>query len=306
MKIELRPLPPYNFPLSVRLFSTFGDIVDRYQGESYRRLLRIGDASVLATVHQDGNADNPTLHVSYARANHGEPDPAELTEVLEWQFNIDANIVPFYRLAAGHKTLGPIVRALYGLKPMRPPTVFEMVVIAITEQQLNLTVSIKIRNRVIEAFGDRLEREGQVYYAFPTSEALAAATIQELRACSLSGPKAGYITDVAKRVAAGELDLESLKTRTNEEVVDTITAIRGLGRWTAEYLLIRGLGRFDAVPADDLGVRDVVGRYLGSGVRVSAEEVRALLEPWGAHGGWVTFYLLAAGWLERAKTGPVG
>jgi DNA-3-methyladenine glycosylase II len=195
-----------------------------------------------------------------------------------------------------------LVKALYGVKPLRPSTVLEMAVIALSEQQISLNAAIKIRSRLVRALGETILVEGREYRAFPTVRALAGRTVQDLRKLSLSARKAEYLIGLARKVAVEGFDLEGLRNRSNEEVIATLTSLRGFGRWSAEYLLARGLGRTEVVAGGDLGIQNLVGKYLGPGHRVREEECRRILEEWGPYKRWVVFYLFCAFRLGLAET----
>ena len=96
---------------------------------------------------------------------------------------------------------------LRGLKPMRPPTLFEMAVVAITEQQISMAAAHRIRVRLIERFGEAVEG----CWAFPEPETLARASTEELRACGLSQRKADYLRQLARYVVEGSFDLCALR-----------------------------------------------------------------------------------------------
>jgi len=99
---------------------------------------------------------------------------------------------------------------------------------------------------------------------------------------------------LARRIVDGYLDLEGLRNIETERARETIMDIRGFGRWSADYILIRGLARPDCVPVDDIGIREVIGKYLGAGHRMTAAEVTKKLEPFRPYRGLLAFYFLAA------------
>jgi len=164
-----------------------------------------------------------------------------------------------------------------------------MAAIAITEQQISLAAAYRIRSRLTERFGDCIGG----LWAFPSAERLARAPLEELRAGGLSRRKSEYISGLAKRIAEGSLDFAVLKQMPDDEARSFIMKQRGFGRWSADYILVRGLGRLDCVPVDDLGVQTTVGKYLGDGGRMAPEEVQEALEPLAPYRGLATFYLLA-------------
>ena len=205
--------------------------------------------------------------------------------------NAGLDLKPFYEHAAAHRVLGPLTRSLRGLKPFRPASLFDMLVTAVIEQQISLAAARQIRARLISRFGDEVEGEP----VFPAPETLAGAPLDELTECGLSHRKAEYVKGVSTEIVEGTLDLDELEKASSDEVRARIDALRGFGPWSAEYVLIRGLARADAVPVDDLGVRTVVGKLLGDGSRPTAAEAAALLAPLAPYRGLAAFYLLVAG-----------
>jgi DNA-3-methyladenine glycosylase II len=253
------------------------------------------DAAVLqAAVRIDGKPallEIRQLSQTPAVLQLSSPDDANAERIQEqaaWLVLGDLDLRPFYRIAANDPVIGPVVRLFHGMKPIRPATLFEMAVDAVVEQQISLAAARRIRARVVERFGER--KAG--LWIFPAPETLARASLEELRACGLSGRKSEYINGLARKVVDGLLDLDRLKSLSDNEVRSIINGIRGFGRWSAEYILIRGLGRPDAVPADDLAVRTIVGKYLGAGSRMTAEQVEQALKPFAPFRGIAIFYLL--------------
>jgi DNA-3-methyladenine glycosylase II len=204
--------------------------------------------------------------------------------------NAGLDLRPFYRLVSGHPILGPLSTSLEGLKAFRPANLFEMLIIAVTEQQISLAAARHIMSRVIDRFGTTADG----IPVFPPPDVLALASLEALTACGLSHRKAEYVSGIAALVVGGELDLSQLESIPDDEVRARLSAIRGLGRWSADYILIRGMTRPDVVPEDDLGIRTVVGRTLGNGPRMSAAEVADALAPLAPYRGVAVFYLLAA------------
>ena len=171
-----------------------------------------------------------------------------------------------------------------------------MAPVAITEQQISLSAAHAIRARLVERFGTAVGTG----WAFPDARALAGASEQQLRACGLSHQKARYTSPLAQDVVAGRIDLDAIAAMSEDEACEALVQIRGFGPWSAEYMLVRGMARTDRVPFDDLGVRDVVGRPLGDGERVSAAKARQLLAPFAPYRSLAAFYLLVA---DRAQDG---
>jgi DNA-3-methyladenine glycosylase II len=141
---------------------------------------------------------------------------------------------------------------------------------AVVGQQLSAKAAATIFARLTEPYRDGM----------PTPEELLAADEKDLRAAGLSGRKVEYLRDLARHVAEGELELESLAAMSDEEVIEEITAVRGFGRWTAEMFLIFHLGRPDVLPLGDLGIRRAVERAYSLDELPDEDELERIAEPW--------------------------
>jgi len=301
MKFTLVPESPYNLARCAGLLSQFpSDGTDVWIPArevipaEYRRLHVIDDEPILVMVQQEPGPGRKESRL-IVRTHPTRPGNfSSLRERVRWQFHLDAPLRGFYHRARKHPILRSILKNLHGVKPLRPPTLYEMAVIAISEQQLSYPVAVKMRSRLVDALGKKMAFEGKEYRAFPTPRALTECSVNDLRSLTFSTRKAEYLIGLSQKVAAGELDVEALRDRPNEEIMDTLTSLRGFGRWSAEYFLGRGLGRTEVVAGDDLGVQTLVEKYLGPGRRVSEKECRRIMEEWGPYKRWVVFYLFCA------------
>jgi DNA-3-methyladenine glycosylase II len=161
----------------------------------------------------------------------------------------------FAAFAQGDRVLARLVRELRGFRPPLAPEPFETLVTSITAQQVSLHAAFAIRNRFIEAFGERRDRA----YAFPARERLANVAMQDLTPLGFSRRKAEYVIGLAR----SDVDLGALSTLTDDEVKGRLTALPGIGEWTADWFLARHLARPDAWPAGDLGLRKAVLHFYG-------------------------------------------
>jgi len=144
---------------------------------------------------------------------------------------------------------------------------------------------------------------GETVYVFPEPAVLARAQVSQLRAMQFSGRKAEYIIGLARSIVSGSLDLAAFGDRPNEEIIETLTGLRGLGRWTAEWFLARGLGRGDVCPAGDLAVRKAFAQHYNRGRGLSERAIRRRAKAWGPHQNLAVHYLLAGQRLARTTAG---
>jgi DNA-3-methyladenine glycosylase II len=178
------------------------------------------------------------------------------------------DLVAFSAWAAGEERLAPLAVRFAGFRPSLAPDPFEALVTSITAQQVSLYSAVAIRNRLVERFGEPVGR----VWAFPGRERLAGATEEEVVATGFSRRKAEYAIGLAR----SDLDLEDLALLPDEEVKERLTALRGLGEWTADWFLARHLGRPRAWPAGDLALRKAVRALYGD---VDVRAMGARFEP---------------------------
>jgi DNA-3-methyladenine glycosylase II len=277
---------PYDFQLTLRVINSYS----KPGGENVESLqfgARIGGKPVVISVRITPDGE---LVISSSPAHPA----AEVDAIVRWVLFADLALQPFYALTEGHPVFGGVVKDLAGLKPMRPASLLEMAVIVISEQQISITAASAIRARLVARYGDLADG----VWVFPDASTLAAASVEDLRACGYSQGKAEYILEFARQVEDGRLDLDVLKHLPDEAVRSRLVALRGWGAWSANYFLVRGLARPDCLPSDDLAIRGVVGRYLGDGSRASVGQVEQLLAPFAPYRGMAAFYLEAH---ERLK-----
>ncbi|MBF2096967.1 MAG: DNA-3-methyladenine glycosylase 2 family protein [Gloeomargaritaceae cyanobacterium C42_A2020_066] len=152
---------------------------------------------------------------------------------------------------------------------------------AILSQQLSSKAAATIHARLLAHYGGRPL----------TAQAIFHTPDEVLRAVGLSRPKVGYLKDLAQRVEQGLPSLESLATWEDERIIQTLTAIRGVGRWTVEMLLIFRLHRPDVWPVDDLGLRTALQRLLALPERPSPCQAQDLGRPWQPYRTLAAWYL---------------
>jgi len=258
--------PPYDFERSLDRFTFWG--VDRatvwHEGSLYRVIDR--------------------REVRMARADGGvlvEPFDETIGAVVRKLLGFEFDLDPFYAFALGDPVLAEAVRQLPGFRPPLAPDPFEALVSSITTQQVSLHAAFAVRSRFIDRFGE----SAGLAVAFPTRERIARASEDELRELGFSTRKAEYVLGLARSA----LDFDELAVLPDDEVKRRITALRGLGEWSADWFLARHLARPHAWPAGDLGLRKAVLAFYPDVTDVRAAGVRFHpFENLSAH------YLLAA------------
>ena len=257
----LRLPSPYDFELSTGRYRAFGPDLANLWHEG--ALYRVVDGREVRIVAAPGGVAVQPLDArveNVVRLLLGEP------------FDLDA----FYRFVTFDPILVRIAKQLRGLRPPLAPTPFESLVTSITAQQVSLRAAFAIRNRLIQRFGEppshQFVAESSGALSFPTRDVIARAREEELVALGFSRRKAAYVIGLAR----SQLDLEALAALPDDEVKARLTALPGIGEWTADWFLARHLARPRAWPAGDLGLRKAVSAFYGDDTMLSTEEVRTL------------------------------
>lgn len=185
--------------------------------------------------------------------------------------------------------LGRLIRRIGPYRPIITPDPFHALVCSILQQQISMTAADSIRRKLLTLCG------GSRF----TPRGILARSEPELRKAGLSGQKAAYVRDVAAHFADGRLSARMLRSMSDEEVVAATTRIKGVGKWTAEMLLIFCLERPDVWPIDDLGLRKAVRNFLRLRDLPDAESMRLTGEPWRPFRTYASWYL----W--RSLEGPL-
>lgn len=297
---SLEPLAPFRLDLTAWAIRRRPDNqVDTWDGETYARVLVIGGAPVPVAVRQSGGVDVPVLRVRVSGARPAARVKAGVTAALERLLGLRIDLGDFHALAAGHARLGELAARFRGLKPPRFPTVWEALVNGIACQQLSLNVGILVLNRLAAAYGPAVDTEGGVRHAFPRPEDIAAAKPADLRELGFSGAKGRALIEAAQQISGSGLDLEAFSNLGNEEAISRLLRLRGVGRWTAEYTLLRGMGRVDVFPGDDIGARNNLARWLRLRKPLDYGRVAQIAGRWNPFEGLIYFHLLLDS-LERA------
>jgi DNA-3-methyladenine glycosylase II len=292
----LLPRPPYDFSLSAAIFSGGEPEIRTFEHGVFRQALDTGSATVLAEVRSSGTTDDPKLILTL-RSDQliNRKEVRRAGELVASMLSISDDLNLFYRAVAGDPVLADLTTRLRGVRAPVTPTVFEALTDSIIEQQISLKAAHSMENRLIRMVGKQLPLDGTVCYCYPDPEILAETPDSTFRSCGFTVRKGEYIRDVSRLIRAGDLDLEGLrKYPDTESVIEELVKIRGIGRWTAELTILRGLHRPDAFPADDVGVRRFISQFYLGGAKITPADARTFAERWGAWKGFAAYYLEVA------------
>lgn len=267
--------------------------IDRWDGQSYSRILVLEDTPAKLTVTQSGTPELPQLNVklqSHERLSREQQAEAQM--IIQKMLGLAVDVRPFYALAAKDPVLKQLSRPFTGVRPPRFPTLFEALVNAIACQQVSLDVGILLLNRLSETFGLNFSAGNVTAHAFPRPVDVLDVPEEALKQLGFSYQKARAIKGVADSIVNEDVRPDQLELADNEQVLARLQALRGIGRWSAEYALLRGFGRLDIFPGDDIGGQNNVQKLFRLETRPGYEQLRSLTTSWHPYAGFVYFHLL--------------
>ncbi len=281
----LHPVLPFRLDLTAwAIRRRANNMIDRWDGATYSRVLVVGDHPILVAVTQQG----PALEVTLTGAHVSTTVQSCVTAALERLLGLRQGLHEFYATAAHDRRLNGLMRRFSGLKPPRLPTVFEALLNGITCQQLSLTVGMLLLSRLAQCCG--LAVLG--FHACPRPEDLVGVSPEQLRHLGYSRQKSRAILDLAHACVERAIDVEAWAELNDTDAVTRLLELRGVGRWTAEYVLLRGLGRTHIFPGDDVGARNNLQRWLHRSKSMDYQAVHRALARWKPYSGLIYFHLL--------------
>jgi DNA-3-methyladenine glycosylase II len=281
------PLPPgFEWKPLLRCVNRLGDDwVNRTDRAQFIRLLTVGRRKIL--IRCAPKADRMAIRLTtFDRQTAPAETKAEIRRLVSHIFSLDLEWPRIRRHLATDPTLAPYLNKVCEFRPFRAASLFEALIDSIVGQQVNVTFATKLRNRLVEEFGASARHDGETYHAFPTPSRLGKATVSLLREMQLSQRKAEYILGVARRFerafqlnGCGESDIARL------------TALRGIGPWSAAYALMQGGGALDVVPAGDVGLQAKLQRLHKLDRRPDDPAIRALAETWRPYRSIASYFI---------------
>ncbi|WP_330949651.1 DNA-3-methyladenine glycosylase family protein [Virgibacillus sp. MG-45] len=261
------------------------------QGNHVRKAIALGEAYFLIELSEATNG-NVIIRVLKGSIFPSEKIKAQLTSFVRDWFDLDTDILPFYEMAKADDYLHSLIDQYYGLRNIGIPNFFEALCWGIIGQQINLRFAYKLKRRFVETYGQAIEWNGAQYWLFPTPEAICNVSVNELMSLQLSQNKSAYLIGVAQAMVRGELSKENIQASPSlQEAEHELTKQKGVGAWTAHYVLMRCFRFPDAFPVADVGLQNAVKQLGEMEKKPSKEELIQLGAPWENWKSYATFYL---------------
>ena len=295
LTFALRPRPPFRLDLTVwALRRRAHNVVDVFDGGIWRRVLVVGKSPVGVTVRQTRGGSHPEVEVRISAARP-RTVKSEVSAIVARMLGLDRDLSDFYRRARGDAHLNDLAERLRGMKPVRYGTVFEAFANAVACQLVSLSAGMHVLNRIAEACGVLVNADHATasMRSFPPASAIARSNPDVLRTLGLSRQKGEYLIGLARlAIDPKDRDFASIERLADDDAVARLSKVRGVGRWTAEYVMLRGFGRINIFPGDDVGGRNKLFEWLGVTDAPTYDGVGKMLERWHPYGGLIYLHLI--------------
>ncbi len=264
------------------------EIMHRVKKDAIYKLVYFTGKPVILKIKQKDNflivenLNGGKLNVAWKHAIHNF--------IIDW-FDLDRDLQPFYKMAANDKILNEVVKTYDGLRLMGIPDMFEAVSWAILGQQINLNFAYRLKERLVKKYGKSFKHKNNTYYAFPAPETIAKLSPENLRPYQISQRKAEYLIGVAKLMTQGALDKDSLLKLSPEAAKVRLIKIRGIGNWTANYVIMKCLRYPDGFPLEDVGLHNALKLQMKLPIKPDLATVKKIGNKWQPWRGYATFYL---------------
>lgn len=286
--LEILPSVEFNFEECLRFLGRSDqEVLHRISDNHLYKLIKTKQELVLCKI----GWGRDSIRVNFPINPPSKECREDVATYIDEYFDLNQDLRGFYEMARQDKILRPLVDKYNGLRILCMPDLFEALSWAIIGQQINLTFAYTLKKRFVEKFGEGVTFEGETYWLFPTFEKIATIDVEELRELQFTARKAEYIIGVAKEMANGNLNKDTLLQQDYQQVKKTLMAIRGIGAWTADYVMMKCMGFSCAFPIADVGLHNAIKLQLGMERKPTIEEINQIAANWQGWQAYATFYL---------------
>ncbi|PAV31696.1 DNA-3-methyladenine glycosylase [Virgibacillus profundi] len=267
------------------------EIMYKIKDKAITRLISANDKRMLVQISAPNNHNLHVRFLAGTRPKSVKTRANVVNYIRDW-FDLDTNLAPFYEIAQTDPLLKHLIQDFFGLRLVGLPDLFEALCWGVLGQQINLGFAYTLKRQFVEKFGDAVEYNGENYWVFPSFEKIAKLTIEDMSEIKMTVRKSEYIIGIAKLMASGELSKEKLLELDDfKKIEKELVKIRGIGPWTANYVLMRCLRYLTAFPIADVGLQNAIKSLKNINRKPTKEEILEIASTWKGWEAYATFYL---------------
>lgn len=252
------------------------------------RLITLSDGKGIVKVYQNGEH----LEIELQKRKISKHNLQEVESyVTEW-FDLDRNIEPFYKLLKNHLLLSNLLVKYSGSRIISIPNLFEAICWAIIGQQINLTFAYKLKRLLVEKYGEKKIINNQIYLTFPTPEILAKADRNDLIEMKFSRQKIDYLMNISNAFIDNQISKEILHNCKNkEERIEKLTSVKGIGIWSANYVLMKSIRDTSCIAYGDSGLNKAIHTIFKTEKKPTKNEIDIIFKDFKNWESYLNFYL---------------
>lgn len=278
-KNKLKPSPPFDFSKSLEFLEDFMPTrtEQAVARDSLTKAVETKGNTIVFKVTNEGTVESPALSfTAYSQSEFDEGMRNVVADRISFYLSLQDDLKGFYKIAQQDKPFKPVVKKLYGHKQVKFLTPFENACWAILGQRAPMRLAHAMKEKIVQKLGGHLNVEGVDYFAFPEANRFP---VEQEKICEIirNERKAEYLAVAAK--AFRQVDEQWLRNAPFDDVYSWLTAIKGIGPWSANFIMIRGLGRMEHISSVDGELASAVAKiYKGKEEPLQEKEVRNLAE----------------------------
>lgn len=266
----------------------YDDCLFRVKNGQVLKAILVEGSPVVFAVHEYEN----NLKVNVLEGNCSKNGEAFIRQYLTEWFDLGKDLSPFYNLLNQDLRVAYMVENFNGLRLMGIEDLFEALCWSIIGQQINLNFAYKLKRKLVEAYGTKVFYEDEIFYLFPEPAVISRISIPDLKAMQFSESKAKYILEVARAFVENRLSKEILTALPDFEVRQkALIAIKGIGVWTANYVLMKTLRDASSIPFGDVGLLKALVSHQIITERKEVEKISAFFSNYKGWESYLVFYL---------------
>lgn len=289
---QITPIPPFDFAQQLRFIGLFSPAAGEQtiSEQALTKAVMLDGQVVAFKVRSLGTTDKPELEYTlYSESDISSATKERAADLIAFYLSANDDLRPFYEIGNKDDNFAPVIKKLYALHQVKFLTPFENAAWSVIAQRNPIVVARKVKQKVIERYGGSIELDGETHWAFPDAHALSAASPEDLFALLKNEKRTDYLRNVLS--AFQNVDEDWLRTGDYDEVYKWLRSIKGIGEWSAAFVMIRGLGRMDRLTSVEENLMKAVSHIYKHDQPVSRKEVEDLGANYGTYAGHWAFYM---------------
>lgn len=283
----LSATPPFDFALSLQFVSDFTPMVGEQEvtATSLTKAIMLAGECIAFRVEDSGSLEQPEVRYTLFSQKPLEASIKQaVIERIRFFLSLDDDLKPFYARASQDEIFAPIVQRLYGLHHIKFLTLCEIACWATLGQHRPIAIARKMKDAIVRRYGASITVEGHEHWAFPELDRLIGVPVEEFETLTKNARCAQYLCEVVD--ALTRIDEEFLRTAPYDEAETALRRVKGIGPWSAGFILFRGLGRMERVSLNMRPFQLALAKVYQSGVTLEQ-----LSQRYGESLGYWSFYL---------------